>query len=119
MSGEPLVSTDDEQRFLAMCPEFGKDCDLSDEQCQACEVQQRCLALQKKREREKPMAKQGTQAAAMNECLAQGMTLADIATRVGVTSTRVKGHINHLRKKRGLTIVETNGIYKIEETEDS
>jgi DNA-binding MarR family transcriptional regulator len=58
--------------------------------------------------------KRGSQAESMNACLEEGMTLEQIVASTGLAKGRVKGHISHLRKKMGMSVTETEGVFKIE-----
>lgn len=113
------VSDVERQMLRKLCPEFGRNRDPEDEQCVKCDVSEKCETVESTTRKELGMKERpGTQAARMNACLRQGADLDTIATTVGVGRARVRGHILHLRK-RGLTVVEENGIWKLEEEEDS
>jgi len=67
----------------------------------------------------KPKSRYGhvlnSQAGNMDDLFFKGAKLAEIAEKVGVKVGRVRGHLNHLRKDKELTINEIDGLFKVAE----
>ncbi|MDO8722807.1 MAG: DUF4268 domain-containing protein [Syntrophales bacterium] len=55
----------------------------------------------------------GSQAAKIDELLLEGATLSAVASAIGSTIGRVKGHIRHLEKDKGIKAKKVGNIYKI------
>lgn len=55
----------------------------------------------------------GSQAAAIDELVKKGTTLADAAAQCNTTPSRVKSHIGHLIKDKGVNVPCKDGIFKI------
>ena len=55
----------------------------------------------------------GSQAAKIDDLLMSGQSLANIAVSIASTISRVKGHIRHLEKEKGIHVVKPGDIYKI------
>lgn len=60
----------------------------------------------------------GTQAAALDEAFFAGATYEEAAKAAKVKLGRAKGHLRHLKKDKGLTVVEKpEGFFKVKEKE--
>jgi len=60
----------------------------------------------------------GTQAASLDEAYFAGATYEEAAKAAGVKLGRAKGHLRHLKKDKGLTVVEKpEGFFKVKEKE--
>jgi hypothetical protein len=57
--------------------------------------------------------REGSQAAKLDDLLFKGTTIKAAAEACDTKETRVKSHILHLQKKKGLTINEEEGVYKV------
>ena len=69
-----------------------------------------------KKKEKKPRSRYGhvlnSQAAMIDDMVFEGAKLEEIAEACGVKVGRVRGHINHLRKDKGITINEVEGFFK-------
>lgn len=57
--------------------------------------------------------RKGTQAARIDELLIEGTTPEIAAKEVGSTASRVRNHIQHLRKNKDIPVIEENGKFKV------
>ena len=55
----------------------------------------------------------GSQAAKIDELLLVGASISSVAVAIGSTIGRVKSHIRHLEKEKGVTVQKAGSIYKI------
>lgn len=62
----------------------------------------------------------GSQADMTDMLLVEGATITEIAEQIGTTKGRVQNHINHLRAKKGIKVLnfKKNGLFYIEEAPD-
>jgi len=57
--------------------------------------------------------KLGSQSAALDELFFKGTTIEKAAEKLGVKEGRVKGHLQHLKKDKGLEVKENKGVFKV------
>lgn len=57
--------------------------------------------------------RKGSQAAKIDELLLVGASISSVAVAIGSTIGRVKSHIRHLEKEKGVTVTKAGSIYKI------
>jgi len=57
--------------------------------------------------------RKGTQAAKIDELLLVDASISSVAVAIGSTIGRVKSHIRHLEKEKGVTVTKAGSIYKI------
>lgn len=57
--------------------------------------------------------RKGSQAAKIDELLLVGASISLVAVAIGSTIGRVKSHIRHLEKEKGVTVTKAGSIYKI------